>query len=72
MKFVQFCEMKEQWGKNAGETFVYDRYSDIDTQGGKLTETATVPTSSFRVYQGTATLYEWGKLCSAPLFICLN
>jgi len=61
MKFHQFVEMKEQWGKNAGETFLYDKYGNIDTQGGTLTETSTIPARSHRFYQSTATLYEWGN-----------
>ena len=27
MRFVQFCEIKEEWGRNAGETFLFDKYS---------------------------------------------
>lgn len=61
MKFVQFCQIKEEWGKNAGETFLWDNYSNIDTQGGVLTETSTIPMRSYQVYQGTATLQEYGN-----------
>ena len=25
-KFLQFCEVKEAWGKNAGEVFKFDHY----------------------------------------------
>lgn len=53
--------MKMEAGKNKGETFLFDKYGNIDTQGGTLTETATVPRHGFRVYQGTGTLYEWGN-----------
>lgn len=67
MKFAQFCELREQWGKNAGETFLYDKYGNIDTQGGTLTETSTIPSRGHRFYQSTATLYEWGKKLIAPL-----
>lgn len=61
MRFVQFCETKAEWGKNAGETFLYDRIANIDTQGGKLTETATIPEHKYTISQGTATLYEFGN-----------
>lgn len=67
MKFAQFCELREQWGKNAGETFLYDKYGNIDTQGGTLTETSTIPSRGHRFYQSTATLYEWGKKLIAPV-----
>ena len=61
MKFKQFVTMREEWGKNAGETFLFDKYGNIDTQGGTLTETSTIPSRSYRLYQSTATLYEWGN-----------
>lgn len=61
MRFVQFCEIKEEWGKNAGETFVYDKASNISTQGGRLTETSTIPEHSYSITQGTSTLYEMGN-----------
>ena len=65
LKFLQYCQEKEEWGKNSGETFVFDLYSDYDqtsTAGASdLTETATVPTGSITVYQGTATLKEKAK-----------
>ncbi len=58
-RFVQFCGLKEAWGKNAGETFTYDIVNNIDTQGGVVTETATVPEHGYSITQGTATLYEY-------------
>jgi len=61
MKFAQFTTLREEWGRNAGETFLYDKYGNIDTQGGTLTETETIPSRSYRLYQSTATLYEWGN-----------
>lgn len=61
MKIKQFTTIREQWGKNAGETFLYDKYGNIDTQGGTLTETSTIPAHSYRLYQSTATLYEHGN-----------
>lgn len=61
MRFLQFCEEKTEWGKNAGEVFVFDHYGNIDTQGGRLSETATIPKHGYTLSQGTATLYEWGN-----------
>jgi hypothetical protein len=60
-KFLQFCEAKSEWGKNAGEIFKWDKYGNIDTEGGRLTETATIPKHGYSVTQGTATMYEWGN-----------
>jgi len=61
MRFIQFCEMKEEWGKHAGDIYKFDRFSEIDTEGGRLTETATIPAHSYTVSQGTGTLYEYGN-----------
>jgi len=61
MKFTQFTVMREQWGRNAGESFLFDKYGNIDTQGSTLTETSTIPAHSYRLYQSTATLYERGN-----------
>jgi len=61
MRFRQYVDLKMESGKNKGETFLFDKYGNIDTQGGTLTETATVPHHGYRVYQGTGTLYEWGN-----------
>jgi N4-gp56 family major capsid protein len=61
MKFHQFCQLREAWGKNAGETFLFDKYGNISTQGGTLTETDTIPARSHRFYQSTCTLYEYGN-----------
>ena len=61
MKFVQYCGVKEEWGKNAGETFLFDKVGNISTQGGTLTETSTIPARDYRLYQSTATLKEYGN-----------
>jgi hypothetical protein len=61
MRFKQFVDMKMEAGKNKGETFLFDKYGNIDTQGGTLTETSTIPHRAYRVYQGTGTLLEWGN-----------
>ena len=61
MKLRQFVSAREAWGKNAGETFLIDKYGNIDTAGGKLTETSTIPAHSYRLYQATCTLYEYGN-----------
>jgi N4-gp56 family major capsid protein len=61
MKFKQFTDMKMEAGRGRGETFLFDKYGNIDTEGGTLAETSTIPSRSYRVYQGTGTLYEFGN-----------
>jgi len=61
LKIRQFVSAREAWGKNAGETFLIDKYGNIDTAGGQLMETSTIPAHSFRLYQATCTLHEYGN-----------
>lgn len=48
-------------GKNKGETFNWNVYSDIATQGTTLVETTTMPESNFTITQGTMTITEYGN-----------
>ena len=61
LKIHQFVSTREAWGKNAGETFLIDKYGELSTDGTQLTETSTIPTDSFRLYQATCTLNEHGR-----------
>jgi N4-gp56 family major capsid protein len=62
-KFRQFCDVKDaaMQGKSKGDTFHWNVYSDIATQGTKLTETTTMPESNFTITQGTLTITEFGN-----------
>lgn len=57
----QFVEPKEAFGKNRGDTFLFDKAGNVQTQGGTLVETATIPQTQFFVNQGTATITEYGN-----------
>lgn len=63
VKFRQFCDVKDatQQGKNKGDTFHWNVYSDIATQGTTLVETTTMPESNFTISQGTLTITEQGN-----------
>lgn len=68
-KFRQFCDAKDanksrntegnKLGK--GDAFHWNIYSDLATQGTKLTETSTVPETGFTISQGTLTIDEWAN-----------
>ncbi|KKK48361.1 hypothetical protein LCGC14_3145880, partial [marine sediment metagenome] len=49
------------YGKNRGENFHWNVYLNIQTQGGTLVETNTMPQSNFTVIQGTLTVNEYGN-----------
>lgn len=61
MKFRQFADIKEGWGKQVGEKLLYDKISRISTAGGTLIETNVMPEHQFSIGQGTITLSEFGN-----------
>lgn len=60
MKFRQFCDIKEAWGKGEGDTLYFDKISRINTAGGTLSELSTIPAHKFQIRRGTIVLSEWG------------
>jgi len=63
VKFRQFCDVKDaaHQGLHRGDTFHWNVFSDVGTQGSTLTETTTVPETSFTIAQGTMTITEAGN-----------
>jgi len=63
VKFRQFCDVKDaaHQGLHRGDTFHWNVYSDVSTQGTTLTETNTIPETSFTISQGTMTITESGN-----------
>lgn len=62
-KFRQFCDIKDasMQGKRKGDTFHWDVYGNVATQGTTLTETTAMPETNFTIYQGTLTITEGGN-----------
>jgi len=63
VKFRQFADIKDAavQGKQRGEAFHWNVYSDIAAQGTTLAETSTMPESNFTITQGTMTITEYGN-----------
>lgn len=63
VKFRQFADIKDAaiQGKNKGDTFHWNIYSDIATRGTTLSETNVMPKSNFTIAQGTMTVTEMGN-----------
>ncbi len=57
----QFVDVKEAIGKNRGDTWLFDKAGNVQTQGGTLTETNTIPETQFITNQGTGTIGEFGN-----------
>jgi N4-gp56 family major capsid protein len=63
VKFRQFADIKDAaiQGKGKGETFHWNVYSDVVTQGAALVETTAMPETNFTITQGTMTVTEYGN-----------
>lgn len=48
-------------GRSKGDTFHWNIYNDVATQGTTLTETNTMPETQFTITQGTLTITEYGN-----------
>ena len=59
--FKQFVDTKEELGKKSGDTVYFDKTLKIDTKGGTLSETATIPENSWKVIKDSVTVTEIGN-----------
>lgn len=59
--FRQFADIKEDPGKRKGDTVFFDKVLRLDTKGGTLVETATVPEARFKVVKDSVVLTELGN-----------
>ena len=62
-RFVQHCDADDftDKGLNAGDKFQWNVYSDVATQGGRLTESVAMPETGFTIAQSEGTIYEFGN-----------
>ncbi len=60
-KFRQFVDVKEAFGKNAGESFNWLKVSNIGTFGGILVETNTMHEANQALVWGTGSVDEYGN-----------
>jgi N4-gp56 family major capsid protein len=61
VRFRQFADAREAFGLGKGETFNWNVYSDVQTQGGTLAETATMPESNYTITQSSLIITEFGN-----------
>lgn len=60
-KFRQFVDVKEALGKMSGERVFFDKISRINTSGGTLTESSTIPENGFTIATGEVIVTEYGN-----------
>jgi N4-gp56 family major capsid protein len=61
VRYRQFCDAREAFGLGKGETFNWNVFSDVATQGGSLTETEQMPETNFTISQASLTVTEYGN-----------
>jgi N4-gp56 family major capsid protein len=62
VKYRQFADARDAGvAKNKGDIFHWNIYSDIQTQGGQILESAVVPESNFEITQGQLTITEFAN-----------
>lgn len=61
VRFRQYCDVREAFGKGKGQQFAWDVYSDVADQGGTLNETDTMPETNFTITQATLIVNEYGN-----------
>lgn len=66
MKFRAFCSLKEDFGKQKGETINWLRAANVSTMGGKLVETNTMHEASQDLTWGTLSVSEYGNSIPFP------
>ena len=60
-RFRQFVDVKEEVGRNRGDTWLFDKRGNVATQGTILSETNTIPQTNFTVGQGTGVIVEYAN-----------
>jgi len=61
VRFRQYCDVREAFGKGKGEQYAWNIYSDVATQGGTINETDTMPETNFTITQQTLIVDEFGN-----------
>lgn len=61
MRFRQFVRKEPGFGKNKGDTILFDRISNVATGGGTISELNKMPEDSVTISQGSVTVAEYGN-----------
>ncbi len=60
-KWRQFVRPIEGFGKGKGEKQQYDRFKNVTTEGGKISELAKMPETGITMDKGEVLVDEWGN-----------
>jgi N4-gp56 family major capsid protein len=60
--YRQFAQIKDEGlGRKSGDTVYFDKVLRINTKGGSLSETSTVPSNLIKVVKDSVVVVEWGN-----------
>jgi len=60
-RFRNFCDVEDAKDKGTGDTFSWNVYSDVATQGAALAEGSAMPETNFTITQESMTITEMGN-----------
>lgn len=61
MRFRQVTRVEPGFGRNSGDTLNFDKMSNVQTQGGPITEQQDIPETKMLVRKGSLVVTEWGN-----------
>ncbi len=61
LKFRPYARPIDGFGKGQGDTVDYDKISNIQSQGGQITENQKMPETKFLVRKASMSIAEWGN-----------
>jgi len=61
MRYRQFVDSKPAFGQNRGDTLLFDKFLNVDSQGGPLDEQAPFPKTGFKTRQSAVIATEYGN-----------
>jgi N4-gp56 family major capsid protein len=61
MRFRQITRVEPGFGKNSSDTLNFDKMSNVQTQGGPITEQQDIPETKMLVRKGSLVVTEWGN-----------
>lgn len=59
--YRQFCQVEDAFGKGNGDAFQFTKTLRIDTRGGTLVETTTMPSNRIKFVKDSITVTEYGN-----------
>jgi len=61
LKFRQFVRPIDAFGKNVGDTVDYNKVTNVQTAGRKISETEKMPETKFIIRRASMSVSEWGN-----------